>query len=248
MKNIKFTTIILLLVLIGHNAFGQKSNVFYEYKYLELTNTQGDLEVIKDNYRNAELVSDSIIINLDENYINAHFYYELANAYKLNNEYGMWAFSLLRQLILFPNDSLKRAGAESFVIACSTLKFENIDAIGIYKKSAEGINTKSFSARLELLMEQSIELWDKDVEKVLKRYVYQFEKLNTSKSIKIKQWEFLNKIDLDLNSRKEIFGNYYGSDNKDPFLNNSKLKNKVTSKINKYNKKHHTSLSLALFE
>jgi hypothetical protein len=236
MRIVKYIIVGFILLSFWENLIAQKSNVFIEYQYLELTNSQRNLDVIKDNYRNAELVSDSIINNQDENYINAHFYYELANAYKIGDEYGMWAFSLLRQLILFPNDSLRNGGIQSFVEACTKLKIDKSKAVSIYKQGAKGPNTKNFTARLELLIEQSIELYDKDVEQFLKRYIYQLEKNSDNVSLKIRQWSLLIAINLDINSRKEILNNYYNTEHNDVFFTNPKLKNKAINKAEKYKK------------
>ncbi len=238
MRFYKYIFIIIFIFWFLDNSLAQKSNVFYEYKYLELTNIQGDIDVIKDNYRNAELVSDSIIINRNDNYINAHFYYELANAYKLGNNYEMCAFSLLRQLILFPNDSLKNGGIQSFVDACYNINIDNQTAVKIYKTGALGPTSKNKTARLELLIEQAIELYNNDIDKILSKYIYQYKKTSKTTSLKIKQWEFLRAINLDLASRKEIINNYYNSDIKNVFNNNPKLKKKLESKVKKYNKKH----------
>jgi len=244
MRIFKYVLIGIFIFTLGRNIIAQTSNVFIEYKYLELTNSQMNLDVIQDNYRNAEIVSDSIINNQYENYINAHFYYELANAYKLGDEYGMWAFSILRQLILFPNDSLRNGGIQSFVEACTKLEIDKSKAVNIYKTGVKGPNTKGFTARLELLIEQSIELYNKDIENVLKRYIYQLEKNSDRVSLKIQQWKYLTSIDLDIKSKKDVISSYYNSKTATIFQNNPKLEKKVLKKINKHSK---SSLSLATF-
>jgi hypothetical protein len=249
MRIVKYIIVGFILLSFWENLIAQKSNVFIEYQYLELTNSQRNLDVIKDNYRNAELVSDSIINNQDENYINAHFYYELANAYKIGDEYGMWAFSLLRQLILFPNDSLRNGGIQSFVEACTKLKIDKSKAVSIYKQGAKGPNTKSFTAKLELLIEQSIELYDKDVEKLLQQYVFQYKKNSSVTSLKIKQWEYLNAIGLDIKNKKELMNNYYTATSTSIFNNNPKLEKKVNKKVIKYEKNSDSLTSFTkLFE
>jgi len=244
MRIFKYLLIGIFLFTLGRNLIAQKSNVFIEYKYLELTNFQNNIDVIEDNYRNAEVVSDSIIINQDENYINAHFYYELAKAYKLGGKSGMCAFSLLRQLILFSNDSLRNGGIQSFIDACANLEIDKSKAVNIYKTGAKGPNTKNFTARLELLIEQSIELYDKEVEKILKQYTFQYEKNTPNSSLKIKQWKYLSDIDLDISSKKDIMNNYNASNTDDIFNNNVKLKNKVLKKVKKHDK---NSQALATF-
>jgi len=234
MKISKYILIGIFLFSLGGKLIAQKNNVFIEYKYLELTNTQNNIDVIRDNYRNAEIVSDSIIINQYENYINAHFYYELANAYKHGDKYGMWAFSILRQLILFPNDSLRNGGIQSFVEACTELEIDKSKAVNIYKQGARGPNTKSFTAKLELLIEQSIELYDKEVEELLQQYVFQYKKNSSVISLKIKQWEYLSAIGLDIKNKKELMNNYYSTTSTNIFNNNQKLEKKVNKKMMKY--------------
>jgi len=234
MRVVKYIIVGFILLSFRGNLIAQKNNVFIEYKYLELTNSQNNIDVIRNNYRNAELVSDSIIINQDENYINAHFYYELANAYNLGEEYGMQAFSILRQLILFPNDSLKNGGIQSFVNACIGLGIEKVIAVEIYKKGAKGPNTKGFTSRLELLIEQSMELYNEDVENEIAFCIFQYEKNNPISSLKIKQWKYLKAIKLDINNKKELMNNYYSTTSKEVFNNNPKLEKRVLRKIDKY--------------
>ena len=181
-----------------------QSNVLVEFKYLELTNTQANKDVIRDNYINAELISDSIIINQNNSYLNSHFYFELARAYKINDEYGMWAFSLLRQHILFPNDSLHNAGIKLFAEACIRLNISKSDAEKLYKVGDKANGYNLFSERLALLISLSIDLYDKDVDIVLLRYIYQYRKLGHKLSFKVNQWDFLTEINLCKNKKRRV--------------------------------------------
>ena len=77
-----YKIIILTFVFIGLNTYllGQK-NVLVEFKYLELINSQSNIKLCADNYRNSELISDSIIFNKYYSKINSYFYLELARSY-----------------------------------------------------------------------------------------------------------------------------------------------------------------------
>ena len=116
----------------------------------------------------------------------------------------MSAFSLLRQHILYPNDSLYDVGMKLFREACIRLNFTSSDAEKLFKQGDKAKNLVSFSERLSLLINLSIDLYDKDVDRVLLRYIFQYRKLGDEVPFKLNQWEFLSQINLKSKKKQKI--------------------------------------------
>ncbi len=199
----KYGLLLLLGFMVQQSSFAQ-SPALIEWKYLQLINVQNDAKLIADDYRNAELVSDSIIYNEDESYPNAHFYAELAKSYQLNKKNGLWAFSLLRQHCLFPNDSLQREGIVNFVEACYRLDIPKARAVKIFKEANKAKNFKAFSDKLNLLIESSINLYDSETDVILMRYLSFYNSLGNVPSYRLRQWAYLTKINLHAKKKERV--------------------------------------------
>ncbi len=204
--NYKYITISLTLVFIFTFQYTYSQNsAFIEWKYLELTNTQNDAYLSADNYRNAELVADSIIFNQDESYPNDHFFIELSRSYAINKEHALQAFSILRQQCLFPNDSLNNIAVNDFIDACLKINIEKDRAVKIFKNTNKADNFKSFSDKLNLLIESSIQLYNKQTDIIILRYLEYYKSLNRNPSFVISQWAFLSKIKLGEKKKNKAF-------------------------------------------
>ncbi len=204
MKHFKIIILYIYIFILLPSVAKSQSRAFIEWKYLELTNIQNDATLSADNYRNAELVADSLIFNQDENYPNAHFFLELARAYRINNENGLQAFSLLRQHCLYPNDSLNKIAINDFVESCLRMMIPKEKAIYIYKNANKAGNFKSFSDKLNLLINSSILLYDKKTDAFLIRYIDYYKSLNRMPSSQVLQWLFLTNIKLSENKKAEV--------------------------------------------
>lgn len=204
MRQFKIILYILLFTSILPNTSFSQSNAFIEWKYLQLTNVQNDAPLAADNYRNAELIADSLVFNQDENYPNAHFFVELSKSYAINNENGLQAFSILRQHCLYPNDSLKSLSINIFVEACLRMQIDKDKAVKIFKDANKASNYKSFSDKLNLLIESSIQLYDKNTDAILLRYLDYYQSIGRKPSYQVSQWAFLTKIKLGESKKSRV--------------------------------------------
>jgi hypothetical protein len=202
MNKIKIIISSIIVIIFISQYTNAQSNAFFEWKYLELTNVQNDANLAADNYRNSELIADSLIFNQDENYPNCHFFIELSRSYAINNENGLQAFSLLRQHCLYPNDSLAAIAIDNFVEACLKMQIEKEKAVKIFKDANRASNYKSFSDKLNLLIESSIQLYDEQTEAILLRYLDFYQSLGRKPSFAVSQWAFLSKIKLGENKKQ----------------------------------------------
>jgi len=195
---------IIVVMISAMQLFSQK-NVLVEYKYLQLVNAQEDQELAHNNYRNAEIICDSIIFNSNTSQISAYLFFELAKSYQLNQEYGMMAFSLLRQSCLSPNDSFSVEGQRLFEEAALRLQLTHKQAKLLYNNTeTKNIGKSDYPAQLSLLYQNSILLFDANVDAKLMNY-YSF--YNTQKleiDYMHQQWQFLTMIDLGMKKKKRI--------------------------------------------
>jgi len=235
MRQFKIIFYILLFTNIIHNTSYSQSSAFIEWKYLELTNLQNDASLSADNYRNAELVADSLVFNQNESYPNSHFFIELSRSYAINNESGLQAFSLLRQHCLYPNDSLNVLAINLFVEACLKMQIDKEKAIKIYKDANIANNFKSYSDKLNLLIESAIQLYDTKTDAIVMRYLEYYQSLGRKPSFQTLQWAFLTKIKLGDNKKAKSLALNKGITQPNIWqIDNSKLQKRIVMRAEHY--------------
>jgi len=240
---------IMLVLIVGQELYSQ-NNVLVEYKYLQLVNDQGDQVLAADNYRNAEIICDSIISNSYVGEINSKLFFELANSYQLNKEYGMMAFSILRQRCFAPNDSFNVEGQRLFEEAALRLQLTHKQAKDLFNATGEEPVTKdNYAIKMELLYQGSIFLFDAKVDNKLMRY---FSFYNTQKlhiGFMHQQWQFLTMIDLGMKKKKRILSNRkLGTANIDYWqIENNKLHKRVLMRAAHYYRKSGANAEAVFF-
>ncbi len=231
--------IFLLLLLISANRLYSQKNVLVEYKYIQLVNAQGDEELAQDNYRNAEIICDSIISNFFIYPENAYLFFELAKSYELNDEYGMMAFSLLRQRCLAPNDSFNTEGERMFEEASLRLQMTHIQSKKLYNDNMpKKITDDNYQIYLANLYQSSIFLFDPKVDGKLMNYysVYNTQKVEIDSLHR--QWHFLTMIDLGMKKKKKILTLISKSANKKEYQTaNNKLYKRELMRAEHYYRK-----------
>ena len=188
---IKYIFSLLCIILSGF-AFTQNSlNV--ETEYLKLILVQKNSELAADNYRNAELVADSVIYKQSKNKNQvSNFFIELAKSYNLNNDYNMVALSILRQQFLFANKNQDILAKDLFFDACYKLNIKKEKIQEIYNLK-EKINS-DFKNNMLLFLQASIMLNKKELNKINLRYSNFYKTLTTQYPYWLHQWEFFTKI------------------------------------------------------
>ncbi|OYT10974.1 MAG: hypothetical protein B6I18_06325 [Bacteroidetes bacterium 4572_112] len=231
--------ILILLVLISVTNLFSQDNVLIEFKYLQLVNAQGDKDLAEDNYRNAEIICDSIIINSHISEVNAHMFFELAKSYELNEEYGLMAFSLLRQRCLAPNDSFNIEGQRLFEEACLRLQLTHKQArLLYYNTETKNITKNNYPAQLSILYQNSILLFDASVDAKLMKYysLYNTQKLEID--YMHQQWQFLTMIDLGMKKKKRILSQKSVNSQKEYWeIEDNKLHKRVLMRAEHYYRK-----------
>ncbi len=92
----------LFLVLFVSTVcfFGFLQNLSAENECFKIVNKQNDKFIIKDNLRNAQLCTDSLLKMKNYNYLEAEFFYNLALNYFVLKKIDFLTFSLIRQRCL----------------------------------------------------------------------------------------------------------------------------------------------------
>ena len=124
--------ILAIILMFSINTFSQNS-LLVEIEYLKLIKAQNNIELAFDNYRNAELVADSVIFKQSNNKKVSDFFIELAKSYALNKDYENQALSVLRQQFLFADKSKNIIAKDLFLDACFKLNITKESALEIYK-------------------------------------------------------------------------------------------------------------------
>ncbi len=201
-----YRLLLLVFIILGLNTYllGQK-NILVEFKYLELINSQSDANLCADNYRNSELISDSIIFNKYSTEINSYFYLELARSYSVNNENAMVAFSILRQQCLAPKTEFDKEALRIFEDASLRLNITHKTAIRIFESCNHiGHSKASFTQKISALYDNSILLFNKDIDERLLHY-FSFYNANSNYVTFLQyQWEYFNRINLGNRKKQQI--------------------------------------------
>ena len=185
-------------------------NIFAQFKlsteltYIQNVNSQQRKDLIKDNIANAEKCADKIIEFEDRSPIASLFLMELAYSYKQIDEEELALFSLLKQRILAPNDSLSFQSEVFFRELC----FEN--DLGTTETKSLWLVTETenvpgdFNTAMIYLLEKSIQLYKKEISDQI---------IATGQFLKVKQesipvwyddWEFLTMINIKEKHKKQI--------------------------------------------
>jgi hypothetical protein len=116
----KLTTIIIFLVFV-QGLYAQFSTAV-ELRYLDRINLSQDKMLHRQNWHNAELVCDSLILK-PGNPLGARFFSALAKSYLTGKNYEMAVFTVIRQRCLYPSDSVNAVSEAVFRDAAVRLKF-----------------------------------------------------------------------------------------------------------------------------
>ncbi len=226
--------VFLLLIFVSFLANSQFS-VNTEAKYMQLINNQGRKDLIEDNFYNAELASDSIILNQKQNYDNANFYYQLAVGYYTLKEYELSLFSLLRQRCLFPDMQISKQSKNLFMEAAYSNNINDSIADYLWAKSNSVSKVMSFDKRMELLLELSTKLFKKKLTSYIYYHGLLFRKISKETPYWYQHWEFLTIIKLKEKNKQQAFEQIKDVKT-DVFkqVSNSKLRYKIYRKAIKH--------------
>lgn len=181
-------------ILTPFFLYSQNNSLNVEIEYLKLINSQQNFEIIADNYRNAELIADSIIYKKSKSENASEFFVLLAQSYSLNNDYKNQAISILRQQLLFPNKKYDIISKDILYDACYKMNIakENIDEVYYLNKKI----TESFENNFLIFLKAAIKLNEKELNQELIKYINFYKTINTNYPFWLKQWECFNKIKI----------------------------------------------------
>ncbi len=185
----------LFFILFGLPFFVFSQNSLkVEIEYLKLLSVQNNSELIADNYRNAELVADSIIFAKSDNKQIAEFFLQLAKSYSLNKNYENQAFSILRQQFLFKNKNYDLPAKDLFLDACFKLNIEKEYALNILELKNK--QTQDFNNNFLLFIEAAIKLNKKNLNKNILKYISFYKTISNNYPFWLHQWEFFTTISV----------------------------------------------------
>jgi len=228
----KFLILFSLYMGVGLKLFSQTA--FVEYQYLQIINSQ-EIDLIADNIDNAESVADRIVYNnvSNEKY-SGLFFIQLSRSYYRLALYEKAFFSLLRQRILFPEDSLEDVGSSLFFESASMsgVSFEEVKSIR--EKTAFDKVPDKFEDKLLLLIEVMVKAKIKNEDSNILKYTDAFAHFS-KKEIPcwLIQWKFYTIIEINITERLRLV-DFKAIDENKAFENLSKNDQKLvlTKNIN----------------
>ncbi len=187
--------IFILLSLFFSTFLFSQNSLKVETEYLKLIFIQQNKYLAADNYRNAELIADSIIYNNKINKTRAsEFFIELAKSYNLNNDYGNSAISILRQQFLFADKTYDLLAKQMFFDACYKLNIKKNKIIEIYNLRKK--TTNNFSNNMLVFLQATIKLNQKKLNKKIIKYSNFYKTISNDYPFWLHQWEFFNTIKI----------------------------------------------------
>lgn len=216
---------IISLIICSIAFFNIKAQNFKaENKYLQIINNQ-EIDLIADNIRNAEFIADSYVFS-DKNLVQDGdlFFLNFAKSYHIlrQNEYAV--FSIIRQRVFFPNDTLNNFCEDVFYDAIKIIDDLKLAEEVYLNTEAEKI-PKSKPAKIEYLLKQMFLLNIAELDKALFKYSEALKPITKKPlPIFIKQWRFYTMIKLDPETKKRAVDfsgklykiDYYSHINSDP--------------------------------
>lgn len=191
--------ILIIGLIIFSKSFSQFSTKV-EYEYLKLLNNGSPKSLHQDNFRNAELVFDSLTLKPNDSY-GSLFLKELAESYSYCGEEEHAIYTSIRQLTLFPDDTINTESQK--ILRLNMLKE------GFSIKQIEGIiseisGNKSFTG-FEMSIMEAFKLGFDELDSKIKKLINQVNtfKLSPNSNI-ILQVEYLLEIHVGPKHRNQF--------------------------------------------
>ncbi len=193
-------TISILIFLFLVTKAGAQFSTKVEYEYLKLLNNGSPKSLHEDNFRNAELVFDSLILKPNDRF-GAKFLKELAASYSFCEEEELAIYTAIRQLSLFSNDSINYESQK--ILNLNMLK-EGFSILQIQNLLKE-INNETPMSGYDKVVVLTFKLGFDDLNRNLEKLISQVNthKLSPSSNL-ISQVEYLLDIKLKPNLRNQF--------------------------------------------
>lgn len=189
---------LLYIFIISLSLSGLTQNFKGEYRYLNFVKTQTK-QLIKDNLRNAEIVSDQLIYSgIKDKEITALFFMELGDNYALIDKAEFALFSYLRQRFLFPNDSIGLYVEKQIRVNAIRLNIDKQMADYLIQKSAPHNLVKNQETNLNNLIYWSSKIETKDLTYILLHQIDLMNSCGMSQFDYLLKWEDLSRIGIPL--------------------------------------------------
>lgn len=199
-----FKIIILIAFLFLPGIMIGQFNLFTELGYIQHINNQGRKDLIKDNIDNAEKKCDELLLSPQTNKYASFFYAELGVSYFLIKDYEKAMFSILRQRILVPNDSVSNQIYTMYVEVAYRLKMETIEIDKLWSSTISDKIPAQYYQRLQFLLKKSIELYEKQLRSPILKIGEGFKYISKDIPLWYNDWEFLTLIKIGEKDKKEI--------------------------------------------
>lgn len=180
---------ILFLLFCFSVFFDFAQNIKTETEYLYLINTQKNIEIIKDNLRNAEIVADKIILYPDSfNAEGSRFFRQLAISYLLAEQNEKALYSVARQICFFPDNN---SAFSQSILKQSCEKISINDDKKIYERLLTPLSNKYL-----VLFKAMISSKIRNIDNLLLRDIGFYKKKTNTLPDWLEQYEFYTKIGI----------------------------------------------------
>jgi len=203
--------ILILSFLLGFSIVSLSQNLNSEFRYLSLVKTQSK-QLIKDNLRNAEIVSDSLIYSKTENkQLASLFFMALGDNYSLINKSELAIFSFLRQRFIFPNDSISLYVEKQIRINALRLNIEKQMVDYLIQKSAPHNLSANAETNLNNLIYWTSKIETKNLTSVLLHQIDLMNVCGIPQFDYLLKWEDLSRMAIPIKYKINYLNNEFSS-------------------------------------
>ena len=190
--------VLVYIFIISFSLSGFTQNLKSEYRYLSFVKTQTK-QLIKDNLRNAEIVSDQLIYSKIKNpKAVSLFFMELGDNYAIIDKAEFALFSYLRQRFLFPNDSISLYVEKQIRTNALHLNIDKQMVDYLIQKSAPYNLAENLETNLNNLIYWSSKIETKELTTILLHQIDLMNSCGMSQFDYLLKWEDLSRIGIPL--------------------------------------------------
>lgn len=201
----------LYIFIIGLSLSGLTQDFNSEYRYLSFVKTQTK-QLIKDNLRNAEVVSDQLIYSGTKGQqITALFFMELGDNYALIDKAEFALFSYLRQRFLFPNDSISLYVEKQIRTNALHLNIDKQMVDYLIQKSAAHNLSANQETNLNNLIYWSSKIEAKDLTTILLHQIDLMNSCGMSQFDYLLKWEDISRIGIPIKYKTDYLEQDFNS-------------------------------------
>ena len=228
-KNTLLVTILSISSLFLFGQYNQKT----EYSYLKLINNQNRTDLIKDNFKSAEIAAENFILSPNNKY-SSLFFNELSKSYNLSDEKELAFYYNIVQRVLFPDILISNKTKNTFFNNAYSNNLCDSIASDYWEKTSIKNLPETLNHKIILIIELSVKLYTDELTSHIYSLGLKLRQQNFNIPAWYQHWEFLSIIGFNENQKRKLLKNTPSLNQPIYKVINDKRKLKIYSKAIRY--------------